>query len=55
MSKKLYKLKRVNIDIFSNELFKQTIKIFNEKKTMPTKKKSHTILKKSKMSQKSLT
>jgi hypothetical protein len=55
MSKKLYKLKRVNIEIFSNEQCKQTIIIFNEKKTKPTKKKSHSILKKSQMSQKSLT
>jgi hypothetical protein len=47
MSKKEYKLKRVNIEIFSNEQCKQTIIIFNEKKTKPTKKKSHTISKKS--------
>jgi hypothetical protein len=47
MSKKLYKLKRVNIKIFSNEKCKQTKIIFNEKKTKPTKRNSHTILKKS--------
>jgi hypothetical protein len=48
----IYKLKRGNIEIFSNEQSKQKIIIFNEKKAKPTKKKSHTILK---MSQKSLT